>query len=74
MRRVDEKHRSPALDGLVQTRAQLGFQELLLYFDIGFGRDTAYFPATQPETFFKNRRTWVRPRWTPVKRAISCWV
>jgi len=53
MRRVDEQHRSPALDGLGQTRAQLGFQELLLYFAIGFGRDAAYFPATQPETFLK---------------------
>jgi len=68
---IDEQYGSLPFLGLVQAWLQLGFQEFRLFLGVGLGRNSSYFAVAQIETFFKNRRTWVRPRLMPVNFSMA---
>lgn len=68
---IDKQDRSLAAPGLVEPWLKLVGQELLLLLDVGFGRNSTYLAVAQVETFFKNWRTWVRPRLTPVNCSMT---
>jgi hypothetical protein len=71
MGRIHEQYGALPFLGLVQAWLQLSFQELCLFLGVGLGRNGAYFAVAQVETFFKNRRTWVRPLLIPVSFSMA---
>ena len=68
---IDKQHRAPASTRFVQTRLEFLFQEQGLLFHIGLGGNGTYFAVAQTEIVFKKRRTWVRPRRTPVCSSMT---
>ena len=71
--RIHKQYGPFAAFGLAQAGPEPGLQEVGLLLRVRLGRDRPGLAPAQAEIFFRNARTRVRPRRTPVCCSMAAW-